>query len=86
MRKENRDFTRLAMHAKANMLLEGQCINGEVENLSLKGAFIVAGEKLKMNQVVSITIDDPIACDIRAKVVRVTDKGIGLEFEKNLLD
>jgi ribosomal protein S1 len=68
------------------MLLEGQCINGEVENLSLKGAFIVAGEKLKMNQVVSITIDDPIACDIRAKVVRVTDKGIGLEFEKNLLD
>ena len=86
MRKENRDFTRLAMHAKANMLLEGQCINGEVENLSLKGAFIVAGEKLKMNQVVSITIDDPIACDIRAKVVRVTDKGIGLEFEKNFLD
>lgn len=86
MAKENRAFTRLAMYAKANMLLEDQCIEGEVENLSLKGTFIVTGERLGQNQVVSITIDNTLACSIRAKVVRVTDKGIGLEFEKNLLD
>jgi hypothetical protein len=40
MRRENREFTRLAMHAKATMLLEDQYIEGEVENLSLKGTFI----------------------------------------------
>jgi len=86
MRKENRAFTRLAMHAKANMLLADQCIEGEVENLSLKGAFIVAEKKLRLQQLVSITIDDTLACGISAKVVRVTDKGMGMEFEKNLLD
>jgi len=86
MRKENRAFTRLAMHAKANMLLEGQCIEGEVENLSLKGAFIVAGRSLGLHQVVSITIDNTLACGMTAKVVRITDKGMGLEFERTLLD
>jgi len=86
MAKENRAFTRLAMHAKANMFLEDQHIEGEVENLSLKGTFIVAAERLGLNQVVSITIDNTLACGKKAKVVRVTDKGIGLEFEKNLLD
>jgi hypothetical protein len=86
MRKENRAFTRLAMHAKANMLLEGQDVEGEVENLSLKGAFVVAGCQLGLNKVVTITIDDTLARGIRAKVVRVMDKGVGLEFEKTLLD
>jgi len=86
MRIENRAFTRLPMHAKANMLLEGQCIAGEVENLSLKGTFMVAERILELHQVVTITIDDTLACGISAKVVRVTDKGMGLEFEKTLLD
>jgi hypothetical protein len=86
MRKENRAFTRLAMHAKANMWHEDQCIRGEVENLSLKGTFLVAERKLGLHQVVTITIDDTLACGMTAKVVRVTDKGMGLEFEKTLLD
>ena len=86
MRKENREFTRLAMRAKANLLLEDQCIEGEVENLSLKGTFIVAERKLALHQVVSITIDETLASGISAKVVRVTDKGMGLEFERTLLD
>ena len=86
MRRENREFTRLAMHAKATMLLEDQYIEGEVENLSLKGTFVVAGKMLELHQVVSITIDNTLACGISAKVVRVTDKGMGLEFEKTLLD
>ena len=86
MRRENRAFTRLPMHAKANMLLGDQCIEGEVENLSLKGTFIIAKRTLGLHEVVSVTIDDTLACGITAKVVRVTNKGMGLEFEKTLLD
>jgi len=86
MCKENREFTRLAIHAKANMLLADQAFEGEVENLSLKGAFIITGRKLRLNEVVSITIDDTLACGMRARVVRVTDKGMGPQFERNLLD
>jgi len=86
MRKENREFTRLAIHAKANMLLVDQAFEGEVENLSLKGTFVVTGRKLELNEVVSITINDTLACCMRARVVRVTDKGMGLQFERNLLD
>jgi len=86
MRRENRAFTRLAMHAKANMLLEDQCIEAEVENLSLKGTFIVTGRKLELHRLVLITIDGTLASGISAKVVRITDRGMGLEFEKTLLD
>jgi hypothetical protein len=86
MEKENRAFTRLAMHLKADMFLKDRTIKGQIENLSLKGVFIVAGEKLDLHQVVSISINNSLACRVRAKVVRVTDEGIGFEFEKTLLD
>jgi len=86
MRKEKRDFTRLTLHAKANMLLEDQSIEGEVENLSLKGAFVTAGWQLRLDDIVTITIDETLACGIRAKVVRVTNKGMGPRFERTLLD
>jgi hypothetical protein len=43
MRKKNREFTRLTMHAKANMLFGNHRLDGEVGNLSLKGAFVTAG-------------------------------------------
>jgi hypothetical protein len=86
MRKEKRGFTRLALHAKANMLQADQNIEGEVENISLKGAFVTASWQLELNGVVTFTLDNTLACGIKAKVVRVTDRGMGLEFEKTLLD
>jgi len=86
MRKEKRGFTRLALCAKANMLLEDQIVEGKVTNLSLKGAFVTACEHLRLNDVVTLTIDNTLACQVMARVVRVTDQGMGLEFAKNLLD
>jgi hypothetical protein len=41
---------------------------------------------LGLNDVVTLTINDTLACGISAKVVRVTDRGMGLEFERTLLD
>ena len=90
MYKEKRNFARLALHAKANLHLGDQVIEGEVENLSMKGVFVTAVRRLEINDMVAVTIyhtlTPQILCDLKAKVVRITDQGMGLQFEKTLLD
>ena len=90
MYKEKRNFARLALHAKANILQNDQIIEGEVENLSMKGVFVTATKRMEMNDTVAVTIyhtlTPQVLCDLKAKVVRITDKGMGLQFEKTLLD
>lgn len=90
MYKEKRNFARLALHAKANIHHSGHTIEGEVENLSMKGVFVMAPRKLEINDTVAVTIyhtlTPQVLCDLKAKVVRVTDQGMGLQFEKTLLD
>ncbi|MCM0081982.1 PilZ domain-containing protein [Geomonas sp. Red32] len=90
MYKEKRNFARLALHAKANIHLDNEMIAGEVENLSMKGVFVTAARKVEINDTVAITIyhtlTPQVLCDLKAKVVRVTEKGMGLQFEKTLLD
>jgi len=90
MYKEKRNFARLALHAKANIHQNGETIEGEVENLSMKGVFVMAPQMLAINDAVAVTIfhtlTPQVLCDLRAKVVRITEKGMGLQFEKTLLD
>ncbi|GFO56128.1 hypothetical protein GMSM_31350 [Geomonas sp. Red276] len=90
MYKEKRNFARLALHAKANIHFDNELIEGEVENLSMKGVFVTAARKVEISDTVAITIyhtlTPQVLCDLKAKVVRVTEKGMGLQFEKTLLD
>ncbi|HJV36651.1 PilZ domain-containing protein [Geomonas sp.] len=90
MYKEKRNFARLALHAKANIHLNEQIIEGEVENLSMKGVFVSTERRMEIDDTVAITIyhtlTPQVLCDLKARVVRVTDKGMGLQFEKTLLD
>jgi hypothetical protein len=86
MHGEKRNFARLALHAKAYIHWDDQDIEGEVENISIKGAFVTAASQMVINDVVAFTIDNTPTCDLKAKVVRVTDKGLGLQFEKTLLE
>jgi hypothetical protein len=74
------------MHTKANLRLNDESVEGEVENLSMNGAFVTAVNKIKLNDVVEFTVYDTTTCAIKAKVVRVTNKGMGLQFAKTLLD
>jgi 3-hydroxyacyl-CoA dehydrogenase len=85
MTREKRKHTRLALHSKANIQLGDQNIEAESENLSLNGAFVAAISPIVLNDVVAFTFSD-IPISAKAKVVRVTDKGIGLQFENTLLD
>jgi hypothetical protein len=80
MHKEKRGSTRLDMHTIAILHHQDQCIEGELKNLSLKGAFVAAVLLVETNDVVALTIGNtPISA--KAKVVRVTDKGVGLQFQ-----
>jgi hypothetical protein len=47
---------------------------------------VIAASQREINYEVAFTIDNTSIYDRKSKVVRVTDKGIGLEFEKNFLD
>jgi hypothetical protein len=90
MYKEKRNFARLALHAKANIHLAEEIVEAEVENLSMKGVFVTSVRRMDIEDKVAVTIyhtlTPQILCDLKAKVVRVTDKGMGLQFEKTLLD
>ena len=88
--KEKRRFARLALHSDVNIKRDKTVIMGVVENLSLKGVFVKTNEKIPLDDSVEVTIytysTPDHLCDLRARVVRVTDTGIGLEFEKTILD
>ncbi|MBJ6727604.1 PilZ domain-containing protein [Geomesophilobacter sediminis] len=90
MYKEKRNFARLALHAKANLLHQESVHEGEVENLSMKGVFIKTQHRIDIDDTVAVTIyhslTPHVLCDLKAKVIRVTDQGVGLQFEKTLLD
>ena len=84
MHTEKRNSARLAMRSKANILRGDQSIEGESENLSMDGAFVTTGRQMSVNDMVTFSMyQTPIRAI--AKVVRVTDRGIGLQFEKTLL-
>jgi PilZ domain-containing protein len=63
---------------------------GVVENLSMKGAFVNTAETFPVNDPVTVTIYNystpNLLCDLQAKVVRVSETGMGLQFVKTLLD
>lgn len=85
MHKEKRQYTRLAMHSKAKIHLRDQVFEAESENVSLKGAFVASDRPVELNDVVEFKFSH-IPISAKAKVVRVTDQGIGLEFEKTIFD
>ena len=87
---ERRRFARLLLHSEASIKKEEVVIMGVVENLSMKGAYVKSTEKIPVDDPVMVTIytysTPNLLCDLRAKVVRVSETGMGLQFEKTLLD
>ena len=83
--EEKRKFTRITVSAKAVMIIDGQTIDGELVNISLIGAFVATDQPIELGTPVTITIFDTptsrMISDVRAKVVRVMDNGVALQFE-----
>jgi hypothetical protein len=87
---ERRQFARISIHSEATIRHDKAVIMGVVENLSMKGAFVKTAETFPVNDPVTVTIYNystpNLLCDLQAKVVRVSETGMGLQFEKTLLD
>lgn len=84
MTMDRRNSARLAFRAKAYIRWNNQDIEGQVENVSVDGAFVSAASNMRINDVVALTIKDTPTVGINAKVVRLTSTGMGLRFEKTL--
>ena len=85
-----RNFSRLPIHLEATISYNGTIVDGELDNISLKGVFIRTAKKIPLNDTLMITIyhhtKDPQIGRLKGHVVRTTDEGVALEFEKTLLD
>jgi len=88
--KENRCFARAKLETKARIYKDNQIIEGEVTNLSMNGAFVTISDSLGRNDLVVVTIYHTLTTqnlsNIKARVARVTDMGVGLQFEKPIID
>lgn len=87
---EKRQFARLSMHSDTDITYNNSIIGGSVQNIGMKGAFVRTDAQIPEGATVEVTIYTSSTsnqlCDLRAKVVRSTEYGVGLEFEKTVLD
>ena len=72
---------------KAMIRYKGASINGVVENLSLKGLFVNTDQKIDVDEQAEISlyfygIDSDLSFSLQATVVRVTENGLGFNFQK----
>jgi len=88
--RERRRFARLPLPLNASLRRADQDLDAKVENLSIKGAFVTVAAKMAIDDVVAFTIYHPVIqqdlCNLIARVVRTTENGVGLQFERTLLD
>jgi hypothetical protein len=87
--KERRVYERLDLSTKAHIQLDDEVVEGEVKNLSISGAFVTSVRSMELNTEVELSIDDPLTenlNNLKAKVARVTDGGVGLHFKKPLYE
>jgi len=87
----NRKFERVDCRTEALITYDDKSIKGEVENLSLKGFFVKTDQKIELNQPVGITVyfnseSGQMSFSVQGNVVRVTDDGIGVNYQKIDLD
>lgn len=86
-----RKFSRVTFNVNATIKVAERKFQGGVENLSMNGMFLVTSELLPIGELVDITIildgsDPEISVGFSGRVSRITDEGLGFNFEKIDLD
>lgn len=87
----SRKFSRVNFQVAAAVTAAAQQIDGEVENLSMSGMFMVTGGQLQLGEPVDISIvlsgtTPGINVNIAGRVSRIVENGIGFSFEKIDID
>lgn len=88
---EKRRFSRVPFRIQAEITAGGQKFTGAVENLSLKGMYVKTEHAVDVGAPISIKIvltgtQSNLMIDLKGKVVRQTDEGIGVYFDDMDLD
>lgn len=88
---EKRKFSRVEYKKEVEIILDNQKYQGEIVNLSLKGAYITSSHQLQIGNQVELLIhlangNNDFDIDLKGKVVRLTDNGAGILFERVDLD
>lgn len=86
-----RKFDRFSFKADALVTYKDRTFTGEVADLSLKGLFVHTSEVVELDEVVKVSIhfrgaDEKFSFTIPAKVVRRSEDGIGLSFQRIDID
>lgn len=86
-----RQFSRVRFRVGATIKTAERQFQGNVENLSMRGMFLVTDERLPVGDMVDITIalsgtSPELSITFNGKVCRATDEGLGFTFEKIDLD
>jgi hypothetical protein len=86
-----RQFSRVRFNVGATIRAGERQFQGNVENLSMRGMFLVTDERLPLEEQVDITIalsgtSPELSISFNGKVCRATDEGLGFTFEKIDLD
>lgn len=86
-----RKFSRVRFRVNATIRTADRQFQGNVENLSMNGMFLLTGEQLAMEEPVEITIlltgsEPEISVNLSGRACRLTEDGIGFTFDKIELD
>lgn len=82
-----RHYSRVPFHVQAIIRTAGRQFRGGVENLSMRGMFLVTDEQLPVGEAVEIVItlsgvSPEIAISIKGAVCRTAPEGLGFTFDK----
>ncbi len=88
---EKRHFSRVDYHVHAVITCDGDIIEADVENLSLKGMLVRSERQLPLGKRAGITISlssvsPPIVIRLQGEVVRSQNRELGFNFERIELD
>jgi predicted RNA-binding protein (virulence factor B family) len=90
MFNEKRSYPRTKLYALASISIGGQTVAAEVRDLSRNGVFITTAQTVEVSDRVEVIIYHALTQQpprtMKARVARVTEFGVGLQFEKVLPD
>lgn len=86
MTEERRKFARFPFRGNAIISYKNRAIEGIVEDVSMVGIFLRTFTQMDLNNMVEVSILGSPVRNARAKVVRVTEQGAGLQFDKTVFD
>lgn len=91
MGEERRSFSRVKFDTRAVMSDGVRSVEGQVTNLSLRGAYVLCEEGFVAGDVLDVAVvldrgENQEQLRVRANVVRATDDGLALQFDLEGID